>query len=394
MNATADSAHPEAARQEAPAPAAAKDTAHPHLHAAHPKPHRARSRVRPIALAVLGVAVLGWGAHFAFHAYHYEETDDAFVAGHLHSISAQIDGQVSEVLVQENQVVHAGDVLLRIDPLQFQIAVEKATAALAEAKAQAQQLAAATQQADAALVEARAHVNQAKAQTAQTTAQFELAKLTLSRNEQLVRENGAARAELDQARSGEQAADAAHHAAEANFAGAEAAVQSAEAAQASAHAQVKGAAAAVDAAAAALHDAQRQLAYATVRAPADGRVGNRHVEPGDRIQAGQALFALAEPDAWVVANFKETQLAHMQVGEPVDLTIDAIPNTELHGRVDSFSPASGAQFALLPPDNATGNFNKVVQRVPVKITFDPETRQAIGERIRLGLSAIVNVRIR
>jgi membrane fusion protein (multidrug efflux system) len=388
MNATAEPISPSA-------PPAAKEaaTAHGHAHAAS-KSKRKRSGIRPIALTLLTLAVLGWGGHFAWHAYHYQETDDAYVTGHLHTVSAQIDGQVSEVLVQDNQLVHTGDVLLRLDPQQFQIALEKARAAVAQATAQQQQLMAAALQADAAANEARARVSQAEAQRSQTAAQLQLAKVTLSRNEQLFRANGAAQAELDQARSAEQAAEAANHAADANLTAAQAAVKSAEAAQTSAHAQTEAARAAVTVAEAAQHDAERQLGYTTIRATSNGRIGNKHVEVGDRVQAGQALLGLAETDVWIVANFKETQLAHMQVGDPVELTIDAVPGADLHGRVESFSPASGAQFALLPPDNATGNFNKVVQRVPVKITFDPDSLRRISNRLRLGLSTVVNVRVR
>lgn len=389
MNATA-----ETARHAAPAPAASKEAAPHHGHAAPAKTRRSRTHLRNIVFALIILGIVGWGIHFGVHAYHYEDTDDAFVAGHLHTISAQVDGQVTDVLVAENQIVHAGDVLLRLDPLQYQIGVEKATAAVAQAKAQEQQLAAASAQADAAVAEAEARVNQAEAQRTQTTAQLDLAQVTLTRNQQLFRANGAAQADLDQARSAAQAADAAHHAAEANLVAARAAVNSAQAAQKSAHAQTEAAHAAIAAAEAALRDAQRQLAYTTIAAPADGRIGNRHVEPGNRVQAGQALLALAENNAWVVANFKETQLAHMQPGQEVELTIDAVPGVTLHGKVDSVSPASGAEFALLPPDNATGNFNKVVQRVPVKITLDPESRAKVGDRLRLGLSAVVNVRVR
>jgi membrane fusion protein (multidrug efflux system) len=356
------------------------------------KPRR-RGYRRAIA-AIVFLALLAAGVHLGIHMYHYQETDDAFVAGHLHTISAQVDGQVKEVLVDDNQLVHAGDVLLRLDPLQFQIALDKAKAALAQAMAQEKQLNAAAKQADAALAEARAHVTQAEAQQAQTAAQLDLARVTLSRNEQLLRENTAARAEYDQAQSAAKAADAAHNAALANLVAARAAVTSAEAAQASAHAQIEAAHAAVAAAQAAERDAQRQLDYTVVKAPADGRVGNKHVEPGNRVQAGQALVALAENNVWVVANFKETQLARMHPGQPVEMTVDAIPGVTLHGQVDSVSPASGAQFALLPPDNATGNFNKVVQRVPVKITFDQDSLAQLATRLRLGLSVVVNVRVR
>jgi membrane fusion protein (multidrug efflux system) len=344
-------------------------------------------------LALLGLGVLGWGAHFAIHAYHYEETDDAFIAGHLHTVSARVDGQVKQVLVEDNQVVHAGDVLLQLDPLEFQIGVEKAKAALVQAQANERQLTAAAAQADAALAEAQARVKQAEAQRVQTKAQLDLANVTLARTEQLIGQNSAARAEVDQARSAAQAAAAAQDAAAANLVAANAAVGSATAAQNSVHAQIEAAHAAVAAATAALRDAERQLAYTTVTAPSDGRIGNRHVEAGNRVQAGQALLALAEPQTWVVANFKETQLAHMHPGQSAELTVDALPGQTLEGKIDSLAPASGAQFALLPPDNATGNFNKVVQRVPVKITLVGDSAK-FTDRLRLGLSVIVNVRIR
>jgi membrane fusion protein (multidrug efflux system) len=387
MNSTA-----EPTRSSAPQSADGNGPAR-HVDTTPPKIRR-RSPVRTALAAIVVLAMVGWGAHFALHAYRYQSTDDAYIVGHLHTVSAQIDGQVSELLVRDNQEVHAGYVLLRIDPLPFQLAVEKAKAALAQARAREHQLTAAASQAQAALAEAQARVQQSQAQVAQTKAQLELADVTLARNEQLVKENGAARAELDQARSAAQAAEAAHRGAEANLVAAEASVRSAEAAQVANQAEIEAARAAVAAADAAQHDAERELSYTTVRAPSDGRVGNRHVEVGNRVQAGQALLALAEPDAWVVANFKETQIARMHAGQEVELEVDALPGQTLHGRIDSFAPASGAQFALLPPDNATGNFNKVVQRVPVKITFNEESRRQLGDRLRLGLSVVVDVRVR
>ena len=352
---------------------------------------RAHSGLRKLVFAGVALAVLGWGGSFALHAYRFESTEDAFVAGRLHTVSP---GQVSEVLVQDNQWVHAGDVLLRLDPLPFQLAVEKAKAAVAQAVAHEHQVSAAATQADATLAEARARVQQAEAQTTQTKAQAALSTVTLTRNEQLFRQNSAAQAELDQARSAAQAAAATQRAAEASLVAAQAGVRSAEAAANATRAETEAAHAAVIAATAAQHDAERELSYAALTATVDGRVGNRHVESGDRIQAGQALFALAENDVWVVANFKETQLAHMRIGQDVELEVDALPGETLRGKIESFSPASGAQFALLPPDNATGNFNKVVQRVPVKITFDEASRQKLGDRLRLGLSVVVNVRVR
>ncbi len=360
--------------------------------------HRAGHAIaaaRPILLAVLAVGALAWCAHTAWGLYHYETTDDAYVVGHLHQISSQIDGQVQEVLVHDNQIVRAGDVLLRLDPLEFQIALQKAEAGVAEAHAQATQAEAAVHQTDAALAEAHARVTQGEAQLAQAEAQLTLAKLTLARNDQLFAHGGAVtQADVDTARSGSLAAQANRDAAQAAIAAAHAAVGSAEANQAASRAQAAAAGANVGVAEAARSDAARLLAQATVVAPAAGRIGNKHIEPGNRVLAGQALLALVEPDTWIIANFKETQLAHMNPGQQVELKIDALPGTDIHGTLESLSPASGAQFALLPPDNSTGNFNKVVQRVPVKILLDDASRAAVGDRLRVGLSVEVGVRVR
>ena len=302
---------------------------------------------------------------------------------------------MKEVLVDDNQLVKAGDVLVRLDPLQYEFALQKAKAALEQAKAQAGETRAAVAQAEAQVAEANAREKQAEAQLAQSSAQRDLAQLNLTRNEQLFAKGGViTQADLDNARSAFQAAEAANTANEANITAAKSAVGSAQAAQHSAQAQIIAADANVAAAEAAVRDAERQFSYTTIVAPAEGRIGNKSVEVGNRVVAGQTLFALAAPDVWIVANFKETQLARMQPGQDVELEIDALPGRELHGRIDSIAPASGARFALLPPDNATGNFNKVVQRVPVKITLDSAAQKEISDRLRLGLSVVVNVRVR
>jgi membrane fusion protein (multidrug efflux system) len=353
------------------------------------------STARPVLFVLLALAALAWCVHYGLHLYRYETTDDAYVTGHLHQISSQLDGQVKEVLVQDNQPVRAGDVLLRLDPLEFQIALQKAESGLALARAQEAQTSAAASQAIATLEEAKARVAQAEAQLAQTDAQLTLAQLTLGRSEQLFSHgNAATQADVDNARSAAQAAQAANRAAQANLVAARATVGSAEAAQASVRAQAIAATANTAAAEASRREAERKLALTNITAPSAGRTGNKHVETGDRVLAGQLVLALAEPEPWIIANFKETQLARMSVGQSVDLTIDAVPGIALHGQIDSLSPASGAQFALLPADNSTGNFNKVVQRVPVKITLDAESRRQLGDRLRLGLSAVVGVRVR
>jgi membrane fusion protein (multidrug efflux system) len=382
--------------QSTPASPVAKPLSSSHHRALHRKTAR---QVRKFWRQLLGIAavaaILAWLGVLAVRAYHNERTDDAYIAGHLHQVSSQIDGQVRQVLVDDNQTVKAGDVLVRLDPLEFQIAVQKAQAALAQAKAQLAQANANVTQAAAQSTEANARVRQAGAQLARTQAQLGLAKLTLSRNEQLFGNGGAVtQADVDNARSAFTAAQAAHAANQANLAAANAGVGSAAAAQTLAQAQVEAAHASVAVAEAAVRDAQRQLDYTTIVAPAAGRIGNKAVEPGNRVQAGQTLFGLIEPDVWVVANFKETQLALMKPGQPVQVAVDALPDHALQGTIDSLAPASGAQFALLPPDNATGNFNKIVQRVPVKILLDADSVKELGDRLRPGLSVIVNVHVR
>src|SRR6202044_662103 len=161
-----------------------------------------------------------------------------------------------------------------------------------------------------------------------------------------------------------------------------------QAAAESAEAQWAAAKASVAAQEAAVRDAERELSYATIYAPTDGRIGNKNVEMGNRVQVGQALFALVEPEVWITANFKETQLKKMRVGQPVEFTVDSLGGRVFTGTVDSLSPASGSQFALLPPDNATGNFTKVVQRVPVKIVLDSESIRDVEDRLRPGLSTV------
>ena len=137
--------------------------------------------------------------------------------------------------------------------------------------------------------------------------------------------------------------------------------------------------------------AQLQIEYCTIRAPADGYVGRKNVEIGNRVSAGQTLLVVVEPDVWVVGNFKETQLAKMRIGQPARITVDSIPDKVFQGHVDSFAPATGNEFALLPADNSTGNFTKIVQRIPVKIVFEPASIRGYETRIRAGESVVVKV---
>jgi membrane fusion protein, multidrug efflux system len=303
----------------------------------------ARPKIFAIAALVAFALVLAAILAFAF-ARGERSTDDAYVTGHLHTISARVNGTVEAVLVDDNQFVHAGQVLVQLDTRDFDVQVALERSRVEAARAEQDRASAQIRQAEASLVAANAD---------------------------------AKKSDLDYARAHELTSETPRGLSQQEF-------DAADAARASAHARVREATAQIESANSALlvaraqesqgnanlRDASLQLLYTNVIAPTDGYVGKKTVETGQRITPGEPLLTVVEPDVWVVANFRETQLRHVKVGDPVDLRIDAVPDVVFRGRVDSFAPATGSQFALLPPDNATGNFTKVVQRVPVKIRFD------------------------
>lgn len=308
---------------------------------------------RGLILVLVAGAALGLGWKWWDYSRTWAVTDNAFLSGHILSISPRIAGTVAEVLVDENEEVGEGDVLVRLDAGDLSVAREKASASLELARAQ--------------LAQAAAQVQRDEAVQRQAQNDFE-------RAERLHRETSGviSRADFDAARS---AGDSARGALEAS----RAAVAAAEAR--------------VDLAQAELAEADLQLSYTGIKAPVAGRIGRRNVEPGNRVQPGQALLALVQPELWVTANFKETQLTHMRPGHGAKITIDGLPGREFEGSVESISPASGAKFALLPPDNATGNFTKVVQRVPVRIVFTEAIPESLAGRIVPGMSVVARVRI-
>jgi membrane fusion protein (multidrug efflux system) len=295
-----------------------------------------------VAVLAGALAAIALGAHAWRRAQRYESTDDAFVEGTLSPLAARVTGQVAEVPVHEHERVRAGQLLVRLDPADLEARVASARAELAAAHnrmhAAEAAAAAAEAQAEAARVE-RWH-----------------AERELERVQALAAQGTASPQDLDRAR-------AVHDAAAARV--------SALTARAEAERAVLGDEAPVRAAEAALRATELDLAHAEVRAPFDGIVGRRNVEPGAIVAPGQTLLALvADEPSWVVANFKETQLERMRVGSPARVTVDALPGLVWRGHVESFSPATGAQYALIPPEPAAGNFTKVVQRVPVRIVLD------------------------
>ncbi|MFT7773183.1 HlyD family secretion protein [Roseateles sp.] len=357
--------------------------------AAAPKPaENGKKSGPPVPLLIIGALLLvggiGLGGRMWWRSQHLVETDNAFIAGRIHPIATRVAGVVTEMHMQDNAVVKAGDVLLRLDPADAAVQIERLKAQIA--------------QADAAIATSAAQIAQARAQAAVTTSQVSQAEAVLARTELDAKRSQAlfgaelratSKQELDAALAARDVARADLAARKAGANAAKEAVAAAESARQSANAQKS-------ATQAQLKDAQNQLGYVEVRASADGRIGKRTVEVGQRVQPGQQLAAIVEPETWIVANFKETQLARMKPGQKVHVKVDAFPGQDLIAKVDSFAPASGASFALLPPDNATGNFTKIVQRLPVKLVFEPESLKALGEqaaRIVPGLSVQVEVEI-
>lgn len=350
-----------AAAETSPAPVAP-------LHRRSSSPIARKGRSRKIIFGVLAALAVGAGLFFGVrhlrYALSHEDTDDAEVQGHMSPVLPRISGYVSKVLVNDNQRVAAGQPLVEIDPSELDLRVAGAEAA--------------RQNAEAALVNARAAAAVAAANIETARVRRDKAADDLARDKKLFA--GAAITDRQLADS-QAAADqaAAQYAAQVKQA---AAVQT----------QVGVAETVVGQRRADLDFARLQRSYATVTAPIAGVVSNKNVEPGQLVQAGQTLLSITDDaNVWVVANFKETQLAHLRDGQPVEFTADSYPDVVFHGRVDSIAGATGARFALLPPDNATGNFVKVTQRVPVKIVLtDPPDPQ---HPLRPGMSVEPSVQV-
>jgi membrane fusion protein (multidrug efflux system) len=411
---------------------------------------RAQSlRKRPTRIllaAVLGVGAIAgsvFGVRWWQYASTHEQTDNATVTGHVYQVSSRVAGTVARVLVNDNQEVRPGQLLVQLDPRDYQVKVQQVQAALAIAQRQAaaaqanitlagqttqgqtaeaqgniSNAIAAISSAQAAVTEAQAGVPAAQANLAETAANLQRAQADFNRYSTLYQSGAISQQQLDTARAAYQTARAQRDAAQqgvnqaqAKLAAAQQGVNEAQAKLAASRGGLQQAQAGtaqtevnrrqyaatnstISQAQANLAEAQLQLSYTNITAPEAGRVGRKTVEVGNRVTVGQPLMSIVGDDVWVVANFKETQVDHMRVGERVEVQLDAFPGHTFTGRVDSLSPASGAQFALLPPDNATGNFTKVVQRIPVKVVLDPDSARGYESQITPGMSAEVSVEVK
>jgi membrane fusion protein (multidrug efflux system) len=329
-------------------------------------PQRGGSRWRVLLVLLLVSAGLAWGARSAHRLLTHAETDDAYVTSYVHQVNAHVSGTVAEVQVEPNSDVKAGDVLFRLDPRDHEAKLQQAEAQFA--------------QSEAVINFTRTQISGAHAKVDQAQAELTKAQADFDRVQELVRTKVVSKQEFDAARAALDTASAGLVSAKSSALGMESGLQVALAQRQNSQTQ--------------LDNARLQLSYNTITAPVAGRTSRRNAELGAYVQPGQTLVAIVEPAVWIEANFKETQLAKMHIGQPAEITIDALPGHAFRGRVESFSPASGAQFAMLPPDNATGNFTKVVQRVPVRIRFDADSIRGYEDRLRAGLSAVVAVRVK
>ena len=332
---------------------------------------------------LIAVVILFVGGYFGFRYWQYasthESVDDAYTTNHIHQISSRINGTVQRVLVDDNVQVKAGQVLVELDPRDYEVSLRQAQANLSSAEA-------AVTQGEAQLQVAKANVGQIQGSEASAQASADNANSDQKRNSELLKNHVISPQEMDHANEAARSNNASLQSAKKQVAAAEAQVSLADA-------QVKAARAQVQQAQEAVKQAELNLSYTKIVSPTDGQVGQRTVESGNRLQPGQALMAISEPDVWVVANLKETQMEKVRVGQPVAIRIDSFPHQKFSGWVDSVQPGTGATYSLLPPDNATGNFIKIVQRVPVKIVFDPSSLGEVAGRIVPGLSCEPSVAV-
>jgi membrane fusion protein, multidrug efflux system len=348
-------------------------------HAKKPPSRTLAANRKPLLIGVAVLALLGagwFGFDYMTTGRFLVTTDDAYVRAYNTTLGAKVSGYVSAFLVDDNTKVHAGDVIARIDDGDYRLAVDSARDKVATQEATIARF-------DRQIEAQRAAVEQAQAQLISAQAAQKRMQSEYDRQQALASKEFASKQTLEQSLANRDQADASVQSAQAALDGAIANIGVLQA-------QKQEAEQTLEELKTALAKAERDLSFTDIRAPVDGVVGNRATQVGDFVQTGQRIAALVPlSEVFIDANFKETQLAHLRPGQPVSISVDALPDEALRGVVASVSPASGSVFTLLPPDNATGNFTKIVQRLPVRIQVPAD----VAERgaLRPGMSVVVSV---
>ncbi|MGB7036079.1 MAG: HlyD family secretion protein, partial [Xanthobacteraceae bacterium] len=340
---------------------------------------RLRLNRKALIGAAVAIAVLGGsyaGIRWWLDGRYIVSTDDAYVLAHNTTMASKISGYVESIPVADNARVKAGDVIATIDPGDYRLGVEAARDKVATQQATVDRI-------GRQIVAQGATIDQAVAQMASAQAQARKTDLEYARQQSLAKQQFASQQTLEQAQAARDQAVAA-------VASAQSVIDAAKDNLDVLKAQQREAAATLDELKTAQAQAERDLSFTVIRAPVDGVFSNRAVQTGDYVQTGQRLGSLVPlSDVYIDANFKETQLASIRPGQPVSISVDALPEDAIKGQVESLSPASGSVFSLLPPDNATGNFTKIVQRLPVRIAVPAAV--AAQRQLRAGMSVVVSV---
>lgn len=352
-----------------------------------------KNRIFPIILMLL-IAAGGWfGVSKYVHGKHHEETDDAQIEANISPVIPRVAGYVGDVRVHDNQTVKKGDTLIVLDQRDLLLKVNQAEAALATAQSN-------LGVARAATTAARSNIATSAASVGTIDAQIEAARINLWRASQdyeryanLIKDHSVTQQQYEQALAAKQTAEKQLQILQQQKRQASSQTSAVSTQSGATASQINVAASVIKQREVELNEAKLNLSYAIITAPADGLVSKVNVQPGQFLQAGQPVFSIVlNDDVWVVANFKETQFNKMKIGQRVIVHVDAFPGRDFEAKLTSFSPATGARFALLPPDNASGNFVKVVQRLPVKIEFANQNDPLL-KQLRAGMNVNVDVNL-
>ena len=364
-------------------------------HKKHTEPAAPKTKSKRffIVLALL-IIFGGWfGISKYQHGQHHEETDDAQVQANISPVIPRISGYITEVKVKDNQKVKMGDTLLVLDNRDLHLKVEQAKAALATAQSNLGAARANTNAATANIATSQASVSTIDAQIATAKINVWRATQDYNRFENLIKDHSVTQQQYEQTLAAKQTAENQLQVLQTQKQQATTQTRGVASQSTATSSQIGVASSIIKQRQVEVDEAKLNLSYAVITAPAAGLISKVNVQAGQFVQAGQSTFSLVlNDDVWVVANFKETQLNKMAIGQKVVVHVDAIPNHDFIGKLTSFSPATGSSFALLPPDNASGNFVKVVQRLPVKIEFD-QKEESMLNRLRAGMNVAVDVNL-